>query len=53
MVSLVHYKYLGKGFLFHLSFIGRIGRGDKEGVSSISVTGWSAWNSTWGWMRSR
>ena len=28
-------------------------QGDEEGVSpSISMTSWSAWSSTWGWMRS-
>lgn len=32
---------------------GRTGRRDEEGVSlSMSITSWSAWSSTWGWMRS-
>ena len=33
--------------------LGRAGRGDKDRVSpAMSVTSWSAWSSTWGWMRS-
>jgi len=35
------------------NFLGRTGRGDKEGVlPSVSVTSWSACSSAWGWMRS-
>jgi len=33
--------------------LGRTGRGNEGGVSpSMSVTSWSEWSSTWGWMRS-
>lgn len=31
--------------------LGRTGREDEEGVSPLMLTGWSAWNSTRGWMR--
>ena len=34
--------------------LGRTGRRDEMGVSSsMSMISWSAWSSTWGWMRSQ
>jgi len=34
--------------------LGRTGRGHEEGVSSsMSVTSWSVWSSSWGWIRSQ
>jgi len=35
-------------------FLGKTGRENEEGLSpSVSMTRWSAWSSTWGWMRSQ